>query len=58
MFRCLILDLSETPGDTAETSDDDRGNTGEPVPHSSSSHWEWRPEYEVSPPEPGDPVVT
>ena len=33
----------ETPGDPAETSDDDR---------------EWRPEYEVPPPEPHDPVVT
>ena len=30
----------------------------EPVPHSSSSHWEWRPECEVPPPEPGVPVVT
>ena len=48
----------ETPGDTVETSDDDHEITAEPVSHSSSSHWEWRPEYEVPPPEPGDPVVT
>ena len=48
----------ETPDETAETSDDDRENTAEPVPHSSSSHWEWRPEYEVSPPEPGNLLVT
>ena len=47
----------ETP-DENDTSDDDCGNTAEPVPHSSSSQWEWRPEYEVPPPEPGDPVVT
>ena len=47
-----------TPDETAETSDDDRENTAEPVQHSSSSHWEWRPEYEVRPPEPSDPVVT
>ena len=45
----------ETPGETAETSDDDHEITVEPVPHRSSSHWEWRPEYEVPPPEPGDP---
>ena len=43
----------ETPDENAETSNDDRENTAEPVPHSSSSHWEWRPEYEVPPPEPG-----
>ena len=24
--------------------------------HSGSSHWEWRPEYEVPPPKPDDPV--
>ena len=58
MFRCLILDVQKHPGDPAETSDDDRENTAEPVPHSSSSHWEWRPEYEVSLLERGDPVVT
>ena len=57
MFRCLILDLQKTPDETAETSDDDRVNTAEPVPHSSSSHWEWRPEYEVHSPEPGVPMV-
>ena len=48
----------QTPGDTAETSEDDHEIAAEPVPRSSSSHWEWRPEYEVPPPEPGDPVVT
>ena len=48
----------ETPDENAETSDDDHENTAEPVPHSSSSHWEWRPEYEVPHPQPGDPVVT
>ena len=48
----------EKPDGTAETSDHVRENTAELVPHSSSSHWEWRPEYEVPPPEPGDPVVT
>ena len=46
---------SQTPGDPAETSTDDHDEqtTAEPVPHSSSSHWEWRP-----PPEPDDPVAT
>ena len=48
----------ETLDESAETSDDDRENTVEPVPHSSSSHWEWRPECEVPPPEPGDPGMT
>ena len=48
----------ETPDENAETSNDDRENTAEPVPHSSSSHWEWRPECEVPPPEPGDSAVT
>ena len=48
----------ETPNENAETTNDDCGNTAEPVPHSSSSHWEWRPEYEVPLPEPGDPVAT
>ena len=48
----------ETLDESAETSDDDRENTVEPVPHSTSSHWEWRPEYEVPPPEPGDPGMT
>ena len=48
----------ETPDETAETSDDDRENTAEPFPHSSSSHWPWRREYEVLPSEPGDSVVT
>ena len=58
MFRCLIMDLQKHSTKNAETSDDDRENTAEAVPHSSSSHWEWRPEYEVPPPEPGDPVMT
>ena len=48
----------ETLDESADTSADDRANTAEPVPHSSSSHWEWRPEYEVSPSEPGDPGMT
>ena len=48
----------ETLDNSAETSNDDRENIAEPVPHSSSSHWEWRPEYEVLPPEPGDHVMT
>ena len=54
------LEPPETPGDPAETSDDDHDgqNTAEPVLHSSSSHWEWRPEVEVPPPEPGDLVAT
>ena len=52
------LGSPETPHEPAETSDDDHDITGEPVPHSSSSHWEWRLEYEVPPPEPGDPVET
>ena len=50
--------LPETPNANAETSNDDRENTAEPVPHSSSSHSEWRPEYEVPPPEPDDSAVT
>ena len=58
MFRCLILDLQRGPTTPAETSDDDHEITAELDPHSSSSHWEWRLEYEVPPPEPGDPVVT
>ena len=58
MSRCLVLNLQKTPGDTAETSDDDHEITAEPVPHSSSSHWEWRPEYEVPPQKPGDSAVT
>ena len=35
----------ETPDENAETPNGDRENTAEPVPHSSSSQWEWRPEY-------------
>ena len=41
----------ETLDESAETSDDDRENTFELVP-------EWRPEYEVPTPEPGDPGMT
>ena len=37
----------ENLDESAETSDDDRENTAEPVPHSSSSHWEWRLEHGV-----------
>ena len=48
----------ETPDENAETSNDDRENAAEPVPHSSSSHGKWRPESEVPPPEPGDSAVT
>ena len=39
----------ETPDESAETSDDDRENT---------ARTEWRPEYEVPPPEPGNSAVT
>ena len=58
MFR--YLESPETPGEPADTSDDDHEEqtTAEPVPHRSSSHWEWRPEYEVPPPEPDDLVAT
>ena len=50
----------ETPGDPAETSDDhhDEQTTADPVPHSARSRWERRPEYEVPPPEPDDPLMT
>ena len=53
----------ETPGDlgdNVETFDDDHDEQtpAETVPHSSSSHREWRPEYELLPPEPDDPVST
>ena len=54
LHRCQIRYPPETPDENAETSNDDRENTAEPVPHRSSSHWEWRPEYEVPPPDPGD----
>ena len=47
----------ETPGDIVETSDDDHEAIPKPVAQSSSSHWEWRPEYEVPPPEPHDSVL-
>ena len=50
--------MPDPADENAETSNDDRENTAEPVPHSSSSHWEWRLEYEVPPPEPGDSAVT
>ena len=45
----------ETRGDIAETSDEIHEITAERVPYSNSSHWERRPEFEVPPPEPGDP---
>ena len=50
----------ETPDDPAEAFDDDHDEqtTADPVPHSSSSHGEPRPEYKVPPPEPDDPVAT
>ena len=32
------VSMPETPDENAETSDDDRENTAELVPHSSSSH--------------------
>ena len=48
----------ETPDENAETLNDDRENTAEPVSHSSSSQWEWQPEFEVPPLEPGDSAVT
>ena len=50
-------DFQETPDDNADSDHEERAPT-EPVPQSSSSHWEWRPEYEVIPPEPDNPVVT
>ena len=51
-------DFQETPDDNADDSDHEERAPTEPVPQSSSSHWEWRPEYEVPPPEPGDPGMT
>ena len=48
----------ETPDDPVDDNDREEQPSTEPVPHSSSSHWEWRPEIEVPPPEPGDPVAT
>ena len=56
----LDLESPETPGDLAQTSDDhhDEQTTADPVPHSASSHWEWRPEYKVPPPEPDVPLMT
>ena len=54
-------DFQETPDDNADDSDHEERAPTEPVPQSSSSHWEWRPEYEVIPPEPDNPdnpVVT
>ena len=51
-------DFQETPDDDADDSDHEERAPTESVPQSSSSHWEWRPEYEVPPPEPGDPGMT
>ena len=51
-------DFQETPDDDADDSDHEERAPTEPVPQSSSSHWEWRPEYEVPPPEPCDPGMT
>ena len=50
----------ETLGEPADTSNDDHDEqtTAEPVPHNCSSHLEWRPEHEVPPQEPDDPVAT
>ena len=47
MFRCPAPDFQETPDDDADDSDHEERAPTEPVPQSSSSHWEWRPEYEV-----------
>ena len=47
----------ETLDDPVDDNDREEQPSTEPVPHSSSSHWEWRPEFEVPPPEPGDPVA-
>ena len=52
------LDFQETPDDNADDSGHEERAPTEPVPQSSSSHWEWRPEYDVPPPEPGDPGMT
>ena len=51
-------DLPETPDDPVDDNDHEEQSSTEPVPHSSSSHWEWRPEIEVPPSEPDDPVAT
>ena len=58
-----MIMIFQTPGDPAEcaeTFDDDHDEQppAKPVPHSSSSHCEWRLEYEVPPLEPDDPVST
>ena len=58
MFRCQIRYLQKHRMKMQKNQNDDRENTSEPVPHSSISHLEWRPEYEVPPPEPGDSAVT
>ena len=49
-------DFHRTPGDRVDGDDHDGQPPIESVPHSSSSHWEWRPEYEVHPSKPDDPV--
>ena len=50
-------DFPETPDDPVDDNDREEQPSTEPVPHSKSSHWERRPEFEVPPPEPGDPVA-
>ena len=56
----LDPDFPGDPVDNVETFDNDRDEhtPAEPVLHSSSSHWEWRHEYEVPPPELDDLVST
>ena len=36
-------DFPETPDDPVDDNDREEQPSTEPVPHSSSSHWEWRP---------------
>ena len=58
MFRCLTQISQKHRDDPGDDNDREEQPSTEPVPHSSSSHWERRPEFEVPPPEPGDPVAT
>ena len=51
-------DFQETPDDDVDDSGHEERAPTEPAPQSSSSNWEWRPEYEVPPPEPDDPGMT
>ena len=55
LFQCLHLISQETPDDDVDDSDHKERAKTEPVPHSSSSHWEWRAECEMLPPEADDP---